>query len=65
VPLPFPIVALQARVMAALLPSPPLTPAALELFRYDNSTSLDAVPANFGFAPRGFREHLLEHGVTA
>ena len=63
VPLPLPIVALQARVMAAVLPRPPLTPAALELFRYDNSTSLDAVPTNFGFEPRGFREHLLAHGV--
>jgi uncharacterized protein YbjT (DUF2867 family) len=62
-PLPFPVVALQARVMAAVLARPPLTPAALELFRYDNSTSLDAVHANFGFEPRGFREHLLAHGV--
>jgi uncharacterized protein YbjT (DUF2867 family) len=64
VPLPLPIVAIMARVMAALLPHPPLTPATLELFTFDNSTSLDAVPANFGFQPRGFREHLREHGVT-
>jgi NADH dehydrogenase len=64
VPLPLPIVAIQARVMTALLPRPPLTPATLELFRFDNSTSLDAVPANFGFQPRGFREHLRAHGVT-
>jgi uncharacterized protein YbjT (DUF2867 family) len=64
VPLPLPIVRIQARAMAALLPKPPLTPATLELFQFDNSTSLDAVPANFGFEPRGFREHLLAHGVT-
>jgi uncharacterized protein YbjT (DUF2867 family) len=64
VPLPLPIVRIQARAMAALLPKPPLTPATLELFQFDNSTSLDAVPANFGFQPRGFREHLLAHGVT-
>jgi uncharacterized protein YbjT (DUF2867 family) len=64
VPLPLPIAALQARVMAAVLARPPLTPATLELFRYDNSTSLDAVPANFGFQPRGFRAHLRAHGVT-
>jgi uncharacterized protein YbjT (DUF2867 family) len=64
VPLPLPIAALQARAMAALLPKPPLTPATLELFQFDNSTRLDAVPANFGFQPRGFREHLLAHGVT-
>ncbi|MDQ6918589.1 MAG: NAD(P)H-binding protein [Candidatus Dormibacteraeota bacterium] len=63
VPLPLPIAELQARVMAAVLPKPPLTPATIELFRYDNSTSLDSVPANFGFQPRGFREHLLAHGV--
>jgi len=64
VPLPLPIAALQARVMAALLPRPPLTPATLELFRYDNSTSLDAVPTAFGFEPRSFRQHLRENGVT-
>jgi uncharacterized protein YbjT (DUF2867 family) len=64
VPVPLPIVAIQARVMAALLPRPPLTPATLELFTFDNSTSLDAVPANFGFQPRGFREHLMAHGVS-
>jgi uncharacterized protein YbjT (DUF2867 family) len=64
VPLPLPIARLQARIMAAVLPKPPLTPATLELFQFDNSTSLDAVPANFGFEPRGFREHLLAHGVT-
>jgi uncharacterized protein YbjT (DUF2867 family) len=64
VPLPLPIARLQARIMAAVLPKPPLTPATLELFQFDNSTSLDAVPANFGFQPRGFREHLLAYGVT-
>ena len=62
-PLPLPIAAIQARVMAAVMQRPPLTPATLELFRYDNSTTLDAVPANFGFEPRGFREHLRDHGV--
>jgi uncharacterized protein YbjT (DUF2867 family) len=64
VPLPLPIARLQARIMAAVLPKPPLTPATLELFQFDNSTSLDAVPANFGFQPRGFREHLRVHGVN-
>jgi len=64
VPLPLPIARLQARIMAAVLSRPPLTPATLELFQFDNSTTLDAVPANFGFQPRGFREHLLAHGVT-
>src|ERR1700716_2194549 len=64
VPLPLPIAGLQARIMTALLPHPALTPATLELFTFDNSTSLDAVPAGFGFTPRSFREHLLAHGVT-
>ena len=64
VPLPLPIAALQARVMTALLPRPPMTPATLELFKYDNATNLDAVPAGFGFEPRGFREHLRAHGVN-
>jgi uncharacterized protein YbjT (DUF2867 family) len=63
-PLPFPLIRVQARAMAALLPKPLLTPATLELFQFDNSTSLDAVLANFGFQPRGFREHLLADGVT-
>jgi uncharacterized protein YbjT (DUF2867 family) len=62
-PLPLPIAAVQARIMAAVLSKPPLTPATLELFKYDNSTRLDAVSANFGFEPRGFREHLRAHGV--
>lgn len=62
-PLPLPIAAIQARVMAAVMQRPPLTPATLELFKYDNSTALDAVAASFGFEPRGFREHLRAHGV--
>jgi uncharacterized protein YbjT (DUF2867 family) len=62
-PLPLPIAAIQARAMVAVMHKPPLTPATLELFKYDNSTTLDAVPANFGFEPRGFREHLRAHGV--
>jgi NADH dehydrogenase len=62
-PLPLPIARLQAATLTALLPRPPLTPATLELFSFDNSTSLDAVEQNFGFKPRGFREHLLAHGL--
>ena len=65
VPLPMPIARIQARLMTALLPSPPLTPAALELFSFDNATELDSVDRSFGFHPRGFREHLLAHGVDA
>jgi uncharacterized protein YbjT (DUF2867 family) len=65
VPLPMPIARIQATLMTAVLPNPPLTPAALELFSFDNATNLDAVDKSFGFHPRGFREHLQAHGVDA
>jgi uncharacterized protein YbjT (DUF2867 family) len=64
VPLPLPIARVQAKLMAAVLPHPPLTPGTLELFSFDNSTDLDAVDRHFGFHPRGFREHLRAHGVA-
>jgi uncharacterized protein YbjT (DUF2867 family) len=63
VPLPLPVARVQARVMSALLPRPPLTPATLELFSFENASSLDACEKAFGFRPRGFREHLLKHGL--
>jgi uncharacterized protein YbjT (DUF2867 family) len=63
VPLPMPIARIQASLMTAVLPKPPLTPAALELFGFENATDIDAVDRAFGFHPRGFREHLLAHGV--
>jgi uncharacterized protein YbjT (DUF2867 family) len=65
VPLPMPIAQLQATLMNAVLRNPPLTPAALELFGFDNAADLDAVDKAFGFHPRGFREHLLAHGINA
>jgi uncharacterized protein YbjT (DUF2867 family) len=65
VPLPMPIARIQAALMTAVLPNPPLTPAALELFSFDNATDLDAVDRAFGFHPRGFREHMLAHGIHA
>jgi NADH dehydrogenase len=64
VPLPLGVARVQARAMSLLLPHPPLTPAALELFGFDNATDLDSVDRNFGFHPRGFRAHLREHGVA-
>jgi uncharacterized protein YbjT (DUF2867 family) len=64
VPLPLPVARVQARLMAAVLRTPPLTPATLELFSFDNSTDLDAVDRHFGFHPRGFREHLRAHGIA-
>jgi uncharacterized protein YbjT (DUF2867 family) len=62
--LPLPMARVVAGLMAAVLPNPPLTPATLELFSFDNSTDLDAVDRNFGFHPRGFREHIRAHGIA-
>jgi uncharacterized protein YbjT (DUF2867 family) len=62
--LPVPVFAVQARVLA-LLPSPPLTPAALELFASDNVTTPDAIEQQFGFRPRGFAEHVRREGLFA
>jgi NADH dehydrogenase len=63
VPLPLWGASVPARLMAAVLPRPPLTPAALELFSFDNAAALDACEKAFGFRPRGFREHVLAHGL--
>jgi NADH dehydrogenase len=62
VPLPLPVARLQARVFT-LLPNPPLTPATLELFDFDNITTLDVVAREFGFQPRSVRTHLRDHGI--
>jgi NADH dehydrogenase len=62
-PLPIGIAKVQATLMS-VLPKPPLTKATLELFGFENATDRDAVEKNFGFTPRGFREHLLEHGIA-
>jgi uncharacterized protein YbjT (DUF2867 family) len=63
VPLPMPVARIQARLFT-LLPNPPLVPATLELFDFDNVTDLDAVTRNFGFQPRSVRQHFREHGLT-
>lgn len=64
VPVPMVAARLQARLMTAVMAQPPLTPAAIELFEFDNITDLDAVPRAFGFTPRDFREHLRTAGVA-
>jgi NADH dehydrogenase len=61
--LPLGIMRLQASLMQ-VLPKPPLTPAALELFASDNVAGVDAIPSTFGFEPRSFRAHLAEHGLN-
>ncbi len=62
-PSPKPLAALGARVLTAALPRPPITPAAIELFEFENTTALDAVAYNFGFQPLSWRAYLREHGV--
>ncbi|HVC81861.1 MAG TPA: NAD-dependent epimerase/dehydratase family protein [Chloroflexota bacterium] len=61
--LPLPLVTPAAAVMERLLPRPPVTVAALELFASgDNVTSLDSVSARFGFQPRSLEEQLRGQG---
>jgi uncharacterized protein YbjT (DUF2867 family) len=62
--LPLAVFSVQARVLS-LLPSPPLTPAALELFASDNTTTVDAIEQQFNFRPRGFAEHVRREGLYA
>ena len=61
-PMPLPLARIAAQVMS-VLPNPPLVPATLELFDFDNATDQDAVQKIFGFAPRSLRVHLQEHGL--
>jgi uncharacterized protein YbjT (DUF2867 family) len=62
--LPVPVFSVQARLLS-VLPSPPLTPAALELFASDNTTTLDAIEQQFNFRPRSFAEHVQREGLFA
>jgi NADH dehydrogenase len=62
--LPLPLFSVQARLLS-VLPSPPLTPAALELFASDNTTTLDAIEQQFNFRPRSFAEHVRREGLFA
>jgi uncharacterized protein YbjT (DUF2867 family) len=62
--LPLSLFAAQARLLS-VLPSPLLTPAALELFASDNTTTADAVEQQFNFRPRSFAEHVHREGLFA
>jgi NADH dehydrogenase len=64
VPGPRPVAALAARAMSALMAKPPITPAAIELFAFENTTSLDAIPMHFGFQPLSLRVWMAENGVA-
>jgi NADH dehydrogenase len=62
-PVPLPLARLAAGVMS-VLPRPPITPATLELFEFDNCTDEDAVGREFGFQPRSVRQHFAENGLS-
>lgn len=61
--LPMPLMKVGAAGMQALLPRPPVTTAALDLFADDNVTELDAIPRRFGFQPRSLATDMAEHGI--
>jgi NADH dehydrogenase len=62
---PLPLMKLATGTMQAVLPKPPVTTAALELFGMglDNTTTLDAVQTRFGFQPKSLEQDLREHGI--
>lgn len=62
-PLPLWLARPQARMMAAVMSNPPLTPAAVELFGLENVAGENSVEEVFGFKPRGFTEHMRVHGL--
>lgn len=62
-PLPLWVARPQARLMAALMSNPPLTPAAVELFGLENVAGEGSVEKVFGFRPRGFTEHVRSNGL--
>jgi len=65
VPGPGPFVKLGAALMEAILPKPPITVAALELFKFPNvADSLDVTYKNFGFQPKKLGDYLKEYGIN-
>jgi uncharacterized protein YbjT (DUF2867 family) len=63
-PGPKPVAKLVARAMSAALPNPPITPAAIELFEFENTATLDSIPYHFGFQPMSLRAWIAENGVA-
>lgn len=64
VPGPLPIARLAAGVIEAVLPEPPITRAATNLFTFDNITDRDAVEMYFHFQPMSLRAYLAEWGIS-
>lgn len=62
-PSPKPFVFLGAALMEAILPNPPITTAALDLFAFPNTDTTDDVPRQFGFQPRSLADYLAKERV--
>ncbi len=52
-----------ARLMAAVLSHPPLTPATLDHFSFDNVCTDSRIEKEFGISRRELREPLRQHGL--
>lgn len=63
VPGPQPIVMLAAAAMEAILPKPPITTAALELFKFPNRDQPDILQTTFGVTPMRLQAYLSTYGV--
>ncbi len=62
-PLPLWAASINATLMS-VLPKPPLTPATLELFAFDNATpDPQVVEHEFGFKPMPLKDYLDKHGI--
>lgn len=64
-PVPMFVARIQAALMTAVLPAPPLTPASLELFGFDNVATPDSMERPFGITPRGFTEYIAKEGLDS
>jgi uncharacterized protein YbjT (DUF2867 family) len=63
VPGPRPAVAVAASAIEAILPKPPITRAALELFKFPNAVTPDIVERTFGFKPKSLKAWMAENGA--
>jgi uncharacterized protein YbjT (DUF2867 family) len=61
--LPMPLMRIGAASLQAVLPRPPVTTAALDLFIDDNVATLNAIPSRFGFQPKSLAQEIAEHGI--
>jgi NADH dehydrogenase len=63
--LPLPLWLMKINALAFnILPKPPLTPATIELFSFDNGTpDPQIIEHEFGFKPASLKPYLAEHGI--